>query len=58
MGYSGQSNHNGRSRQFSAELAYVGQEGVLYQGDCLELLSNLVPDSIDMAFADPSIQSR
>ena len=53
MVYSGRSNLNGRGRQQKPELIFAGQEGVLYQGDCLTLLSNLLPDSIDMAFADP-----
>ena len=53
MNYSGRSNFNGRNGQHRPMLAFAGEGGVLYQGDCLSLLSNMVSDSVHMAFADP-----
>ena len=53
MSYSGRSNFNGRNGQHRPVLAFAGDEGVLYQGDCLSLLSNILSDSVHMAFADP-----
>ena len=53
MNYSGRSNFNSRNGQHRPMLAFAGEEGVLYQGDCLSLLSNMVSDSVHMAFADP-----
>jgi len=34
-------------------LDYVGSHGVLFQGDCLQLLANIREGTIDVAFADP-----
>ena len=53
MGNAGLSNLNGRARYYGPDLVFAGRDGVLYQGDCLTLLSNMLSDSVDMAFADP-----
>jgi len=44
------SNATGR---YPPKLMYSGEEGLLFQGDCLSLLSKMSPDSIDLVFADP-----
>lgn len=49
MGYS-KSNTNGR---YPPKLAYTSAEGVLFEGDCLALMSQMEPDSVDLIFADP-----
>lgn len=49
MGYS-KSNTNGR---YPPRLIYTSTEGILFQGDCLALMSQMVPDSVDLVFADP-----
>lgn len=33
--------------------AFVSEHGRLYQGDCLELMSEMEPGSVDLVFADP-----
>lgn len=33
--------------------AFQGRNGILLQGDCLDLLANLRTDSVDLAFLDP-----
>jgi len=47
------SNINGRSSHHSPKLVYAGSEGVLFQGDCLALLSQMLSDTVDLGFADP-----
>jgi len=49
MGYS-KSNTNGR---YPPKLVYASTEGILFQGDCLALMSQMLPDSVDLVFADP-----
>jgi len=49
MGYS-KSNTNGR---YPSKLIYASTEGILFQGDCLALMSQMLPDSVDLVFADP-----
>jgi site-specific DNA-methyltransferase (adenine-specific) len=44
------SNTNGR---YPPHLIYTGEEGVLFQGNCLSLLNQMLPDSVDLVFADP-----
>lgn len=34
-------------------LQYVGEKGVYFRSDCLELLKNVKSDSIDLVFTDP-----
>lgn len=35
------------------KVAYLGSRGLLFNGDCLELLSGLKDDSVDLVFTDP-----
>lgn len=49
MGYS-KSNTNGR---YPPKLTYLSKDGILFQGDCLALMSQMVSDSVDLVFADP-----
>jgi site-specific DNA-methyltransferase (adenine-specific) len=49
MGYS-KSNTNGR---YPPKLIYTSTEGILFQGDCLDLMRQMLPDSVDLVFADP-----
>lgn len=51
--YAPQSNLNGKTRQHRPKLVYSGSEGLLFQGDCLMLLQEMVSDSVNVAFADP-----
>lgn len=44
------SNTNG---SYPPRLVYTGQEGVLFQGNCLSLLNHMASDSVDLVFADP-----
>ncbi len=44
------SNTNGR---YPPKLIYNSEEGILFQGDGLALMSQILPDSIDLVFADP-----
>lgn len=44
------SNTNGR---YPPKMIYSSAEGILFQGDCLALMSQMSPDSIDLVFADP-----
>lgn len=37
----------------SMEPAFTTEHGTLFQGDCLELMSQMEPGSIDLIFADP-----
>ncbi|GAP97248.1 DNA-methyltransferase [Leptolyngbya sp. NIES-2104] len=39
--------------QQELKQVYASKHGILYQGDCLKLLSILPDDSIDLIFADP-----
>src|SRR5260370_3062260 len=32
---------------------FVGKNGVLIEADCLDLLANMRPDSVDLVFLDP-----
>ena len=43
-------NTNGR---YPPKLIYTSTEGILFQGNCLALLSKMLPDSVDLVFADP-----
>lgn len=49
MGYS-KSNTNER---YPPKLIYASTEGILFQGDCLALMGKMLPDSVDLVFADP-----
>ncbi len=51
--YAPQSNHNGKTKQHRPKLVYSGSEGILFQGDCLMMLQQMLPDSVNLAFADP-----
>ena len=44
------SNTNGR---YPPKLIYTSPEGILFQGNCLALMNNMLPDSVDLVFADP-----
>jgi site-specific DNA-methyltransferase (adenine-specific) len=44
------SNTNGR---YPPRLIYTSAEGVLFQGDCIALMGKMLPDSVDLVFADP-----
>lgn len=44
------SNTNGH---YPPRLVYSSEEGALFQGDCVELLNQMVTNSVDMAFVDP-----
>ena len=44
------SNTNG---QCPPRLVYTGGRGVLFQGDCLALMNQMVSNSVDLVFADP-----
>ncbi|MBE9124996.1 MULTISPECIES: DNA-methyltransferase [unclassified Coleofasciculus] len=39
--------------QQGLQQVYVSKHGILYQGDCLKLLSALPDESVDIIFADP-----
>jgi len=41
------------ARQKELQQIYMSEHGILYQGDCLQLLSALPDESIDLIFADP-----
>jgi site-specific DNA-methyltransferase (adenine-specific) len=43
------------NRLVTAELQarFVGSKGVFVEADCLDLLANMKPDSVDMVFLDP-----
>jgi len=43
-------NTNGR---YPPQLFYTGEEGILFQGNCLALLSQMSSNSVDLVFADP-----
>jgi site-specific DNA-methyltransferase (adenine-specific) len=45
-----QSNTNDKH---SPKLVYVGENGILYQGDSILLLQHMVSDSVDLVFVDP-----
>ncbi len=48
------SNSNGNTNgHYPPRLIYTGEEGILFQGNCLALLSQMLPNSVDMVFADP-----
>ena len=53
MDYSVKSNFNGKNGQHRPKLAFANDDGVLFQGDCLAFMSNILSDSVDMTFADP-----
>jgi len=44
------SNTNGH---YPPRLIYTGEEGILFQGNCLSLLNQMLKDSVDLVFADP-----
>ena len=44
------SNTNGR---YPPKLIYTSKQGILFQGDCLALMSKMRSDSVDLVFADP-----
>ena len=44
------SNTNG---QYPPRLVYTGAQGILFQGDCLALMDQMVSNSIDLVFAHP-----
>ncbi len=37
----------------SISAQYIGETGVLFQADCLDLLANIRNDSVDLVFVDP-----
>lgn len=37
----------------SGKVAYIGNRGLLFSGDCLELLSGIKDNSVGLAFTDP-----
>ncbi|HAG84516.1 MAG TPA: site-specific DNA-methyltransferase [Cyanobacteria bacterium UBA12227] len=39
--------------QQGLQQVYMSEHGILYQGDCLKLLSGLPDESVDLVFADP-----
>ncbi|MFQ4145920.1 site-specific DNA-methyltransferase [Chlorogloeopsis sp. ULAP02] len=39
--------------QQGLQQVYISEYGILYQGDCLKLLSALPDESVDLVFADP-----
>ena len=41
------------ARQKELNQVYMSEHGILYQGDCLQLLSALPNESVDLIFADP-----
>jgi site-specific DNA-methyltransferase (adenine-specific) len=41
------------ARQKELQQIYMSEHGILYQGDCLQLLSALPDESVDLIFADP-----
>ncbi|MBD2189212.1 DNA-methyltransferase [Pseudanabaena mucicola] len=41
------------ARQKELHQIYMSEYGILYQGDCLQLLSALPNESVDLIFADP-----
>jgi site-specific DNA-methyltransferase (adenine-specific) len=41
------------ARQKELQQIYMSEYGILYQGDCLQLLSALPSESVDLIFADP-----
>jgi len=41
------------SRDFHLEPVYATQKGILYEGDCLQILSNIKGETVDTVFADP-----
>lgn len=44
--------HNGNGGPVLSPL-YIGQKGILFRGDCLDLLANIRQGTVDVVFADP-----
>jgi site-specific DNA-methyltransferase (adenine-specific) len=41
------------SRDFYMEPVYATEKGILYEGDCLQILPNIKSETVDTVFADP-----
>ncbi len=51
-------NLNGQPSPPQLSLKYVGENGVLFRSDCLDLLANIRTESVDLVFVDPPFNLR
>ena len=40
----------------SISAQYLGEKGILFQANCLDLLANMRQGTVDLVFADPPLQ--
>src|SRR5438132_11911642 len=45
--------HGNRLVSTALQERFVGRNGLLVQADCLDLLANMLPDSVDLVFVYP-----
>lgn len=49
----GNGSKNGKTPSLKRSADYIGEKGILFRADCLDLLANMRESSVDLAFVDP-----